>query len=86
MKTSKVGKAYVKLALRENCPNTEFFLVRISHIRTEYGEILRISPYSVRMWENTDQEIRRIWTLFTQCGHGYNSLKLITSIEKLLMV
>ena len=24
-------------------------------MRTEYGEILRISPYSVRMWENVDQ-------------------------------
>ena len=34
-------------------------LVRIfpafSRIRTEYGEILRISPYSVRMRENADQ-------------------------------
>ena len=27
-----------------------------SHIWSEYGEILRISPYSVRMWENTDQK------------------------------
>ena len=27
---------------------------------TEYGEILRISPYSVRMRENTDQKILRI--------------------------
>ena len=26
-----------------------------SHILTEYGEILRISPYSVRMLENVDQ-------------------------------
>ena len=26
-----------------------------SHIRTEYGEIQSISPYSVRMRENTDQ-------------------------------
>ena len=26
-----------------------------SRIRTEYGEILRISPYSVRIRENTDQ-------------------------------
>ena len=28
--------------------------------------ILRISSYLVRMWENTDQEKLRIWTLFTQ--------------------
>ena len=27
-----------------------------SRIRTEYGEILRISQYSVRMQENTDQK------------------------------
>ena len=25
------------LSLREKCPNTDFFLVRISLIRTEYG-------------------------------------------------
>ena len=33
----------------------------------EYGEIKRISPYLVRMQENTDQKKLRIWTLFTQC-------------------
>ena len=38
-----------------------------SRIWTEYREILRISPYSVRMQENTDQKILRIRTLFTRC-------------------
>ena len=38
-----------------------------SRIRTEYGDILRISPYWVQMWENTDQKKLRIWTLFMQC-------------------
>ena len=53
--------------LRENCPNTEFFFWSVfSGIWTEYGEILRISPYSVRMRENMDQENFRIWTLFKQ--------------------
>ena len=28
-----------------------------------------ISPYSVRMRENTDQKKRRIWALSTQCVH-----------------
>ena len=37
-----------------------------SRIRAEYGEILRISPYSVRLRENTKQKLLRIWTLFTQ--------------------
>ena len=37
-----------------------------SRIRAEYVEIRSISPYSVRMWENTDQKLLRIWTLFTK--------------------
>ena len=44
------------LPLRKKCPNTEFFSSVFSRIRTEYGEILRIFPYSVRMRENTDQK------------------------------
>ena len=35
-------------------------------LNTEGYWILRVSPYSVRMWENTDQKKLRIWTLFTQ--------------------
>ena len=55
------------IALCEKCPNTEFFWSVFSHIQTEYGEILHISPYSVRMQKNKDQKELRIWTLFTQC-------------------
>ena len=44
-----------------------FFWSVFFHIRTEYGEMRSISPYSVRMRENTDQKKIRIWTLFTQC-------------------
>ena len=33
-----------------------FFWAVFSRIRTEYREILRISPYSVRMRENTEQK------------------------------
>ena len=39
---------------REKCPYSEFFWSILSRIRTEYGEIVCISPYSVRMRENTD--------------------------------
>ena len=53
-------------SLRERCPNTEFFLVLISRIRTEYGDLPSKSPYSVRIGENTDQMKLRICTLFTQ--------------------
>ena len=43
-----------------------FFWSVLSRIQTEYGEILRIPPYSVRIRENTDEKKLRIWTLFTQ--------------------
>ena len=44
---------FVNYALREKCPNTEFFLVRIF-------------LYTVQIQENTDQEKLHIWRLFTQ--------------------
>ena len=43
-----------------------FFWSVFSRIQTEYGEIRSVSPYSVRMLENTDQKKLNIWTLFTQ--------------------
>ena len=42
-------------SLREKCPYLELFWSVFPRIRTEYREILHISLYSVRMWENTDQ-------------------------------
>ena len=35
------------------CPYSDLFLSVFSSIRTEYGEIIRISSYSVKMRENT---------------------------------
>ena len=48
-------KLVVNFSLRDKCPYSGLFWSVFSRIRTEYGEILRISPYSVRMRENTDQ-------------------------------
>ena len=62
----KVICFFISETLREKCPNTEVFLVRISRIQNEYGEIPSISPYSVRMREYTDQKKLHIRTLFTQ--------------------
>ena len=45
----------LKTSLREKCPYSDLFWSSFSCIWTEYGEILSISPYSVRMWENVDQ-------------------------------
>ena len=52
---------------REKCQYSEFVLSTFSCISTEYFEIVPISPYSVKMQENTDQKKLRIPTLFTQC-------------------
>ena len=41
--------------MRKKCPYPEFFWSAFSRIRIVYGEILRISPYSVQMRENADQ-------------------------------
>ena len=53
-------------SLCEICQNADFVWFVFSRIPTEYGEILRISPYSFRMLENMDEKKLRIWTLFTQ--------------------
>ena len=47
----KTVRQYVKSVQIQN-----YFWSVFSRIRTEYGEILRMSPYSVRMRENTDQK------------------------------
>ena len=43
--------------LRGKCLYSEFFWSVLSCVRTEYGEILRISPYSV-----LQSECGKIWT------------------------
>ena len=47
--SKKSQKVHDRLTLCEKCPYSEFFWSVFSRIRT-------ISPYSVRMWENTDQK------------------------------
>ena len=42
-------------ALRKRYPYSELFWSAFPRIRTEYGETWSISPYSVRMRENADQ-------------------------------
>ena len=48
--------AEVFSGLRKKCPYSEFFPSIFSRIRTDYGEIRSTFPYSVQMWENTDQK------------------------------
>ena len=51
---------WMELSLRKKCSYSELFWSVFSRIRTEYGEILRISPYLVRMWENAGKMRTRI--------------------------
>ena len=52
---SNFNKIKDLMTLRKTCPYWELFWSAFSHIRTEYGKIRSIHPYSVRMWENADQ-------------------------------
>ena len=61
--------------LREKCPKTELFLVRIfPHL--DCLRWVRFSPYSVWVRENTDQKQLRIWTLFTQWKSYFRNIML----------
>ena len=57
---------YRNHSLRKKCPYLELFWSVFSRIRTEYGEILCISSYSVRMRENMNQNN-------SECGHFLRS-------------
>ena len=49
-------KVFTRLCtLREKCPYSGIFWSVFFRIWTEYGEMLRISPYSAQMRENMDQ-------------------------------
>ena len=61
----------MQVSLLKECPLSELFWSVFSRIRTEYGEILRIPPYSVRIQENTDQNN-------SEYGHFLRSLSLQT--------
>ena len=46
---------YKKISLRKKCPYSQLFWSAFFRILTEYGKIRSISPYFVRMPENTNQ-------------------------------
>ena len=56
-----------KMSLLKSVQIRIFLWPVFSCIRAEYGNLLRKSPYSVRIQENADQEKLHIWTLFMQC-------------------
>ena len=70
LRCHKVMKRPVSLNTLAHCVKSvqpqSFFSSVFPRIRTAYREVRNISPYSVWMQENTDQEKLRIWTLFTR--------------------
>ena len=55
------------MTLRKKFPSLELFWSGFFRIRNEYGEIQSISPYSVRMRENADQNNSECGHFFTKC-------------------
>ena len=49
------GVTLVMSKLRKKCPYSELFWSAFTRIRTECGKIRSISPYSVQIRENADQ-------------------------------
>ena len=66
---------FVHLKLKK-CPDSKLFWSAFSRIWTEYGKILRISPYSVRMRENADQTN-------SECGHFLRSVSVVVGTLQL---
>ena len=68
-------------ALREKCLYFDFYLSAFSSIPSEYKEILRISPYSVQMQENTDQKNSEYGHFLRSAGNSYSG-KLVKNAKK----
>ena len=63
-----------EFTLREKCSYSEFFWSVFSRIWFEYGEVRSISPYSVRIRDNTEQKI-------SEYGHFSRSVMLNFGID-----
>ena len=55
----------------------EISRVRISRIRTEYGDLQSKSPYSVAIWENAGQKN----SVFGHFSHSANQQKFIDILK-----
>ena len=65
------------MSLRKKCPYSELFWSAFSRIRIKYEEIQSISPYSVRMRENADQNN-------SEYGHFLRSVKFFITFLNVL--
>ena len=56
MALNYIGKKYLNEPMRKKCQYSEILWSVIFSFRTEYGDLLRKSPYSVRMRKNMNQQ------------------------------
>ena len=68
--------------MRKKCLFSEFFLFVFFRSWIEYGEIRSISPFSVQMWENTDQKNSEYGVAFRKWLEKYLSFDLKLTITK----
>ena len=70
------GSILVKWPCSKHCVKSvqiqSFFWSVFSSFWTEYGDLWRKSPYSVRKRENTDQKKLHIWTIFKKRSNLVN--------------
>ena len=71
--------------LREKCPYSELFWSSFFRIQTEYGGILRFSPYSFRMRENAAQNNSE-YGHFLRSGSQPLKLMYLFAIKSVWMV
>ena len=64
---------FLQVTMLEKCPYSKFFWFVFSRIWTKYGEIFRISPYSVR--------IREIRTRKTANTNTFHAMLAISNIH-----
>ena len=85
LRTKQVSPRYktdLQHKLRERCPYSEFFWSVFSYIRTEFGKIRSISPYSIQMLENTNTDIFHAVT----CGSLFIMTILLGTPSAVVMI
>ena len=70
------------LTLPKKCPHSELLWSILSCIRTEYGEIQRISLHSIRMRENTAQNNSEYEHFSRNVNYSLSSALTITTFKK----
>ena len=68
--------------LRKKCPYLELFWSIFSRVWTDYWEVRSISPYSVEMWRDTDQNNSKYGHFLLSVTYLSSHFILETSFEK----